>query len=409
MYTAYDAVSYLLDSTGGGAQDGYHRAIRSAVFNAYRDLITAKADWRWYETHEDIDINTRYIAHTLPWGVQSVDSITVNEPVGWDMMARYVTPRDFQRIYDEQWNELIDLIWTVAPSAKVPDRYDLRILTGYGFLGGGTLQGKDIPCPLPNDSKPPDEPCDSESFYASTATLTYRRRPRDLRLTGWEPTSRQGTVAWNTQQSALVTGTNTAFNDHMVGAVLRVSGDPTYEPESLTGLHPYVDEGLITSVDKTGQKLSVWTPAGVIDYTGTKYHVTDYLDISPGMYTAMLSGAEFWLARLMGKDYGTVYELYQRDLRIAFESDAVAVLEGRHLLRRYGYYYPFWYLRPGVDQGVLGPGTGGPNADGTCALKPDVSGGDSDSGEEGTPGEDEFVGTLDGGNSESDFDDCGNP
>ena len=378
MYTAYDAVSYLLDSTGGGAQDGYHRAIRSAVFNAYRDLITAKADWRWYETHEDIEINTRYIAHTLPWGVQSVDSITVNEPVGWDMMARYVTPRDFQRIYDEQWNELIDLIWTVAPSATMPDRYDMRILSGYGYFPG-------------------------------MATLTYRRRPKDLRLTGWEPTSRQGTVAWNTQQSALVTGTDTAFNDHMVGSVLRVSGDPTYEPESLTGLHPYVDEGLITSVDKTGQKLSVWTPAGAIDYTGTKYHVTDYLDISPGMYTAMLSGAEFWLARLMGKDYGTVYELYQRDLRIAFESDAVAVLEGRHLLRRYGYYYPFWYLRPGVDQGVLGPGTGGPNRDGTCALKPDVSGGDSDSGEDGTPGEDEFVGTLDGGSSETDFDDCGNP
>lgn len=377
MYTAYDAVSYLLDSTGGGAQDGYHRAIRSAVFNAYRDLITAKADWRWYETHEDIEINTRYIAHTLPWGVQSVDSITVNEPVGWDMMARYVTPRDFQRIYDEQWNELIDLIWTVAPSATMRDRYDMRILSGYGYFPG-------------------------------MATLTYRRRPRDLRLTGWEPTSRQGTVKWDTSESALIKGTETAFNNHMVGSVLRVSGDPTYEPESLTGLHPYVDEGLITSVDKTGQVLSVWTPAGSVNYTGTKYHVTDYLDISPGMYTAMLSGAEFWLARLMGKDYGTVYELYQRDLRIAFESDAVAVLEGRHLNRGQGWYYPFWYLRPGTDQGVLGPGTGGPNQDGTCALKPDVDGGDADSSDE--PDEsDEFTGAVSGGDASTDFDDCGNP
>lgn len=348
MYTAYDAVAYLLDSTGGGAQDGYHRAIRSAVFNAYRDLITAKADWRWYETHEDIEINTRYIAHTLPWGVQSVDSITVNEPVGWDMMARYVTPRDFQRIYDEQWNELIDLIWTVAPSATMPDRYDMRILSGYGYFPG-------------------------------MATLTYRRRPRDLRLTGWEPSSRQGAVDWSNADSSSVQGTDTAFNNHMIGAVLRVSGDPSYEPESLTGLHPYVDEGLITSVDKENQVLEVWTPAGNINYTGTKYHVTDYLDISPGMYTAMLSGAEFWLARLMGKDYGAAYELYQRDLRIAFESDAVAVLEGRHLLRRYGYYYPFWYLRPGVDQGTRGcnGGTGGPNADGTCVLPCDVSGGTS--------------------------------
>ena len=371
MYTAYDAVSYLLDSTGGGSQDGYHRAIRSAVFNAYRDLVTAKSGWRWYETHEEIAIDQRYIAHTLPWGVQSVDSITLHEPVGWDMMGRYVTPRDFERIYNEQWNELVDLIWTVAPSATMKDRYDMRILSGYGFFPG-------------------------------MATLTYRRRPRDLRLTGWEPTSRQGTVSW---AGSSVTGSETSFNNHMVGAVIRVSGDSSYDPESLTGMHPYVDEGLILNV--TGQSMVVYSPVEA-NYAGTKYHVTDYLDISPGMYTALLSGAEFWLARLMGKDYGTVNELYQRDLRIAFESDAVAVLEGRQLNRGQGWYYPFWYLRPGTDQGVLGPGTGGPNQDGTCALKPDVDGGDADSSDE--PDEtDEFTGAVSGGNASTDFDDCGNP
>lgn len=344
MYTYYDCVSYLLDSTGGGAQDGYHRAIRSAVFNAYRDLMTAR-DWRWHETHNQIDIDQQYIAHTLPWGVQSVDAIEFHEPVGWDAMARYVTPRDFERFFeDSAWNEVVDMIWTIAPSALTPDRYDLRILNGHGYR-----QGK--------------------------ATLTYRRRPRDLRFSGWEPTSRKGTIIWNNEDAGSSGDPPTAFNQHMVGAVLRVSGDASYEPESLTGLHPYTDSALITEVFDSSS-VRVWSPASV-DYTHTKYIVTDYLDLSPGMYTALLTGAEYWLARLMGKDFQGVYDLYQRDLRIAFESDAVAVLTGRNSSRRQGYYYPFWYLTPGTDQGVSTPGRGGPNANGTCDLHPDVYGGSS--------------------------------
>lgn len=366
MYTSLDVVEYLLDSTGGGAQDSYHRAIRSAVFHAYRDLVTVR-DWRWYETHDQIQIDQRYQVHTLPWGVQSVDAITISEPVGWEIMAKYVTPRDFQRIYDQDWNEVIDLIWTVAPSEISPDRYELRFLTGYGWVPGD-------------------------------ATLTYRRRPKDLRLTGYEPTSRQGTIDWTGTEAR---GTGTDFNSHMLGAVIRVSGDSSYHPESLTGLHAYKDEGLIYQVANS-TKLYAWSPMGGMNYLNTKFAVTDYLDIAPGMYSALLSGSELWLARLMGRSIESMFAIYNRDLRMAFESDAVAVLEGRE--RRFGCYYPFWYLRPGFDQGILGPGTGGPNEGGTCPLKPDISGGDADSEDTG-----EWTGAVSGGTAASQFTDCGDP
>jgi len=366
MYTAYDAVSYLLDTTGGGAQDAYHRAIRSAVFNAYRDVVTAK-DWRWYEVHEELHIDAHYTQHTMPWGVQSIDNIVTHEPVGYDIVGRYVMPKDFQRIYDSDWNEITDLVWTVAPSEFYPDRYDLRILTGYGWT-------------------------------PSNATLTYRRRPKDLRLTGWEPDSRVGTIDWT---EGFVTGADTKFSSYMTGAVLRVSGDSAYHPESLTGIHSYVDEALISQVSSDTQ-LTAWSPVNNISYTATKYIVTDYLDFAPGTYTALLSCAEMWLARLMGRSIEGPLGMYNRDLRLAFEADSVARIDLRW--RRWGYYYQWWYLRPGTDQGVGGAGVGGPNAYGTCSLRDDISGGDADS-----ELADDWQGSVSGGDSSSQFSDCGEP
>ena len=366
MYTSQDCVEYLLDSTGGGAQDSYHRAIRSAVHHAYRDLITAR-DWRWYETADTIQIDKRLVRHTLPWGTQSIDAITMSQPTGYDIMGKYVHPRDFQRILDqEDWNELIELVWTVAKSEIAPDRYELRILSGYGYTPG-------------------------------EATLTYRRRPRDLRLTGFEPTSRIGSVEVIGSE---IIGTGTAFNAHMSGAIIRFSDDRVHHPESLTGLHPYVGEALIYAV-ASPTKLYAWSPV-TTNFAATKYTVSDYLDISPGMYSALLSGAEVWLARLMGKNIEGAVGIYGRDLRLAFESDAVAVLSGRDI--GYGGYLGYWYLRPGFDQGVAGPGVGGPNEDGTCPIKNPLSGGDADSDTTG-----EFSGQVSGGNAASRFSDCGDP
>jgi len=326
-------------------------------------------DWRFYQTYDIINLDKKYYVHTLPWGVKSVDSITLDQPTGMNLEARYVTPRDFQRILDEKWVTVIELIWTVQQSEIAPDRYELRFYTGYGWTPG-------------------------------EATLTYRRRPRDLRLTGWEPTSRQGTVNWTGTEAI---GTGTKFNNHMLGAVLRVSGDDTWHPESLTGLHAYTDEGLIYQV-ANDSKLYAWSPLGGMKYESTKYVVTDYLDIAPAMYSALLSGAEVWLARLMGKDQGPAFANYQRELRLAFEADAVAVLDGREMGGGPGYTFPFWYLTPGPDMGIWWPGSGGPNQDGTCPLFPDIDGGDASSG-----ADNEFTGTVTGGSAGTKFDDCGEP
>lgn len=365
MYTSQDAVTYLMDTVGGGAMDSEHRVLRQAVFHAYRDLITAR-DWRWYETHDSINVDRSYVEHLLPWGVQSVDSFKFDDHANYQSFGRYVHPRDFQRLYDDELNELAGTVWTLDKSTY-QDRYRLRILNQYGFS-------------------------------PSIATLTYRRRPKDLRLTGLEKNSHVGTVDLS---GVDVVGTGTKFTKEMVGSVIRVNGEANHLPEPLTGMYPYTHEAIIYQVDSPTRAYA-WAPEEAFPVQGSRYVVTDMLDLAPGMYTALLSGAEVWAARLLGKNVEGAYGLYGRDLRMAFESDAVAVLTGREHLCGCG--CDFWYLRPGTDQGVGGPGSGGPNEDGPCPLHEDLFGGDADSDTTN-----EFDKEVQGGTASTNFTDCGDP
>lgn len=60
----------------------------------------------------------------------------------------------------------------------------------------------------------------------------------------------------------------------------------------------------------------------------TKYSITDVVNASPQMYTAILSACEMWYARLAGKDFGNAMNMFNRDLRIAMENDVVTPLSG---------------------------------------------------------------------------------
>ena len=61
----------------------------------------------------------------------------------------------------------------------------------------------------------------------------------------------------------------------------------------------------------------------------TKYAITDIINASPQMYTAILSACEMWYSRVAGKDYGTAAQVFNRDLRIAMENDVVTPMSGQ--------------------------------------------------------------------------------
>lgn len=322
MYTAYDVIEYLLSSTGGGAQDQEHRALRQALFHGYRDLMSVR-DWKWHQTNDTITLTSTDLVTTyrLPWGVSSVDAVYMPQ---LRIAAEYINQTDWKRIEQSPYQQLVRLAWTVLPSANKEGYYELKIYNGYR--------------------------------YNETLTFTYRRRPRDLRLTGWEPSSRAGTVTFTSTTNPYgygsvltVSGSGTSFSSPMLNAVIRVSGDSSYHPEGLAGMHPYVTEAFITAVS-SASSMTAHSPETATLVSGSKYIVTDLLDISPTMYTALLSACEAWLARLLGKNAEAAMAIHARDLRLAYEGDTLAPISGRR--GSTGGFFSFWYLRPGVDQGA---------------------------------------------------------
>lgn len=151
---------------------------------------------------------------------------------------------------------------------------------------------------------------------AGTLYYTYRRMPQPIRYMGYEQICR-------------------APGFSVDGAVRRYGTAATF-PDGLSGLHPYTAQEIIGVAGSM-----IGTPAA-----NAKTAVSDYLDISGYMFTALLSGAEAWLARLTGKNVEGAMTVYQRDLRLAMEADTIAPISGRRGLgglhagtpRSLGYY-----------------------------------------------------------------------
>lgn len=159
---------------------------------------------------------------------------------------------------------------------------------------------------------------------STTYRYTYRRLPSPIRYTGLEADARAPGFA-------------------PAGAVRRY-GTATHFPESHYGIHPYTAQEVI------GLAGSMQGTAPV----GAKTAVSDYLDISSTMYTPLLSGAEMWMARLLGKNVEGSMTVYAKDLRMACEADVVVPLSGLRsgayevsVARALGYYSP-----SGPDTGV---------------------------------------------------------
>lgn len=273
-YAAQDIIEYLMNSVGGGSQDSEHRLLRSAAHNAYRDLLNAR-EWNWLNAEMPLPAAVSGSSNKvfmLPDTVKTVDALI---PPDRTTGVAYVTPSEWRRLEANNVSVGTMAHWTAVRSPTRPDRWQIMV--------AGT------PSPL--------DP--TKTYY-----ITYRRAPAPLRYMGFEPASRDGSL--------------TASN--APGAVKRY-GTATNHPEGASGMYPFTAEEILgLSGSMSG------TPP-----TGAKTVVSDYLDVSSAMFTALLSGAEVWLAKLMGKNVDGATAVYARDLRLAFEADVVAPISGRRI------------------------------------------------------------------------------
>ena len=394
MNTAQDVVDYLLTTTGGGALDGEHKAVRQAVISGIRDLFQARS-WLWHTKSASfttqavsttvtgmtagsktmtfastsnmavgriLDFPAGYFSLTVRVAGISGNTVTVDQPAlqtlnvlgtvaavanlpaasntlgdaynvtaggalyrwngsAWETFSTptvlvqtfydlppnvkdidslmtetvgtlhyYVTPQEWQQLQVNTRGAGEPYYYTVMRSDVNPDRYQIRFV---GVPTNGTVV-----------------------FYI------YRYIPDPVKYLGFETSCRAGTVTTN--NTTTVTGNGTQFPEDVGYAVIRF-GSATKDADPLGSLTPYVHERVIKSV--AGGTITVDTAVPTL--TNVKYAISNILDCSPQMYTAVLSASEMWYARIIGKNATEAIAIYNRDLRVAMENDVVSPLGGR--------------------------------------------------------------------------------
>ena len=356
--TYYDLVESLIVSSYGGPQDAEQRDIRSAIHRAYNELTTIR-DWGYYSVHGRIVTNPAYTTGTI--GVTS-GSVTLT---GGSFATAGVTAANAKH-------------WTIRtgdrsyPLASYSSATVVTLessFSGIDVTAGSSYTLFRTIYPLPSDFKNMDEPSDEFNWWSGlyvtpdeamkiervsnssgepyhwtlindphgaswaiklvgwptakeTIDFTYRRTARPIRYSGHEAALRQGTISRST---TTVTGTGTAFSSAMVGSILRV-GDVTNIPGPIESLTPWVSESRIATV---GSSTALTTEDSGTVSGSTKYLITDPMDVAPHMQAALDSCCDYWLARIRGQAVDKMFQMYQRDLRLAMEQDQLAPLSGR--------------------------------------------------------------------------------
>ena len=357
--TYFDVVEHLIAASFGGPQDAEQRDIRTAVHRCYDELSNIR-DWSWQHAHgrvvtvapatstvdsyssptvtlsELVAAASQYshikignvvcqIASvgTTTVGLSTVTTVTLDSQVkptsvsSGDTVTLYKTlysmPSDFRNL-DEPSDEFN--WWSGA--YVTPD--EAMKMERVNFSTGTPLHWTVVKSPTSHNYvlKLVGYPTTAE-----TVDFTYRRSLRPLRYSGHEAASRAGTVSADNEST--VGGSGTSFSTGMAGAILR-TGDTTAHPGPITSISPYQSEYPVASVSG---ETELFVDSDITIPASTKYLITDPVDLPSHMHNVMLSGAEYWLARIRGSKTEEKYQLYQRDLRLAMESDQLAPLSGR--------------------------------------------------------------------------------
>lgn len=351
--TYFDVVEHLITSSFGGPQDAEQRDIRTAVQRAYQELTTMR-DWSYYHVHGRVITQAPYTDGSISVAGTTVELTGGTWPTWAESGAYIKANNEIVRVASRTSNTILRTDSTIRFKGALSNQSYALFRTVY---------------PLPSDFRNLDEPSDEYNWWSGlyltpdeamklervsnssgepyhwtvikdpgssgwalkligyptrqeTIDFTYRRTARELRYSGHEPASRQGTIS---KSSTVVAGAGTAFGSAMVGSVLRV-GDTSSVPGPLASLTPYVAEFRISFVESSAL-LTTEASAGVSG--STKYLVTDPVDIPDHMHNCMYSAAEYWLARIRSQKPDAAFAMYQRDLRLAMEQDQLAPLSGR--------------------------------------------------------------------------------
>lgn len=229
---------------------------------------------------------------TLPELFQNM-GVTVSGGDG--MLLTYMSPEEY--VYQRSFGQELGLPtrYTIMNDPDVIGRYALALY------------------PSPDETR---------TYY-----VKYQRAYRELKLTGDETTSQQGTVTI-ASGSRNVTGTGTAFNSNShKNAILRV-GDTTNVPTGIRYLHPWIEQFQIAHVAaSSGAAAMILRSAAGQTFTTAKYIITDPIDIPPELEQAFLKRCRVELCECRPEtkksdEWGRAMKAYEDALELATPHDS---------------------------------------------------------------------------------------
>jgi hypothetical protein len=354
MLTYSDELEHAIDYLGGAPDNRAQASPRRAVVNAYQRLTTNAKQWRYYIVAGRVNLNGSYSTGTIEYTASSrtfaitggswpswaiygqirierniyeVESVSgsnlvvtaANCPVAniasgtsYELFqSAYPVPSNYQDIYAVVGNSTW-MQWYVDPETWFARQ---RLYTQTGAPWRWTILGEDNPYTYGKKVLVVD-PSPSED---APHVFLYRRTARALRYSGQETAATAGTISIS---GATVTGSGTSFNARMVGSVIRLTDSTTTAPTGLGGLEPYTEEAVIKTYSSSTSITLATTPSGT--YSGTKYRISDPLDIDDCMISPMRRGVEFELQSIRNASdaaLGRAQSLYNQELIKAWEID----------------------------------------------------------------------------------------
>ena len=375
--TYTDVIQHLVDYLGGNEQDATQREIRRAAISAYRELIDCYP-WRALHKLLNIPLNANHTtgtveydltggsserlwtfsSATLPdwaargkllvgsnsWPIQRrLSSSTLQSPSDFypaeDIAAgttfelyqsEFVLPEDFRSMHvgmpttttATRRISIQDMSWMGRQNGASGSPW------GYSIVADRFLPGRQTIILNP-------WPASADTFQA-----LYRYRPRDLMYSGYAARDRSGTVSLS---GTTVTGSGTAFEAGMEGAVIRISANATQYPSDQAGDNPFYFEGVIDRVTNSST-LSVISNASGVTTSATRYTISDPIALPPSMLNALLRCCEKQAEIVRQRDDGgkqSAMGLFMDALETAQVADRNS-FDILGLLEQTGYNHPEW-------------------------------------------------------------------
>lgn len=324
VFTFEDAVSRLLGYCNLNGQTNAVEAIHQAVLGVYDDIVNER-NWSYLNRHWRVPLvapETGTCSYSATTGEFTIDSGTwptwaerafvqigdvlhmVKTRTSGTVLAAddNVRPIDdiatgtsftiFKSIYQLPW----DCRRVYRPLDETADSWAHQIefsqwleLVRYQSAEGAPWAF----CVAPDPYEPVRMALLIQPYADTERTLdvAYQRYPRPLLYNGTDGHCRDGTI---TAAGTAVTGSGTAFESGMVGALLRVSRSPTTAyPKGRGSINAYKQQTYIKSYSSA----TSITLHESLTVTAGKYTISDPLDLDRPLMDAFWRGCEWKLAQ----------------------------------------------------------------------------------------------------------------